>query len=88
MNTFGECVKESDNILYPGTVSQFHFDALIFMANIRGGKIKSALNDYLVHGVSRKDVFELYNVSPSFFSIKLKRVRLYNSIVFSIISYY
>ncbi|EDX6217665.1 transcriptional regulator [Salmonella enterica subsp. diarizonae] len=80
--------KNADRMLYPGIVSQEHFEALMLISKIRGGEISQALHDFLVNGVSREDVFNIYNVKPSYFSKKLKQIRECNRIVFSMRTYY
>ncbi|HHT2664593.1 TPA: PapB/FocB family fimbrial expression transcriptional regulator [Citrobacter freundii] len=77
-----------ESFIYPGNVSPEHFEYLIVLSGIRGKKIISALESFLVKGVPRKDLFKIYGISPGYFSLKLKQVRYYNSIIVGILPFY
>ncbi|EAT6896134.1 transcriptional regulator [Salmonella enterica] len=79
------CVNK---LLYPGKVSSEHFECLIMLSRVRGEKIIVALEAFLVKGRKRKDIFENYNISPGYFSLKLNQVRACNRAIAEILPFY
>lgn len=61
--------------LRPGSVMPEHLMRLLELSKIRGHKITLALVAFLVHGMKRRDVLELYDISPGYFSQRLTLVR-------------
>ncbi|EON6570355.1 TPA: PapB/FocB family fimbrial expression transcriptional regulator [Salmonella enterica subsp. diarizonae] len=78
----------ASKLLYPGNVSPEHFKCLIMLSRIRGEKIVVALEAFLVKGWARKDIFESYNISPGYFSLKLNQVRSCNRMIAEILPFY
>ncbi|EFB4675779.1 transcriptional regulator [Escherichia coli] len=74
--------------LCPGKVIPEHFERLILLSNIRGKKIKVALEDFLVNGKSRKEIFCIYNISPGYFSHKLNQLRHCSRMIVDLLPYY
>ncbi|HBE6106727.1 TPA: transcriptional regulator [Escherichia coli] len=74
--------------LSPGNVSPEHFQYLMALSKTRGRKIDMALEDYLVKGKSRKEIFETYNISPGYFSLKLNQLRQCSRIVMDMMRFY
>lgn len=74
--------------LKPGDVLPEHFFSLIKLSKIRGKKIQAALEAFLVKGKSRKEIFELYNISPGYFSSKLNQLRQCSRLVLEMLPYY
>ncbi|EAB2297819.1 transcriptional regulator [Salmonella enterica] len=75
-------------LMYPGTVSPEHFQFLISLSRMRSKKAVDALEAFLVKGLSRKDIFETYKISPGYFSLKLSQIRCCNKMVFEMLSFY
>ncbi|EHG2955464.1 transcriptional regulator [Salmonella enterica subsp. diarizonae serovar 61:z52:z53] len=65
-----------------------YFYCLITLSRIRGEKIVVALEAFLVKGWARKDIFESYNISPGYFSLKLNQVRSCNRMIAEILPFY
>lgn len=81
-------VKHVDRLMYPGEVSPEHFKCLITLSRIRGKKIVMALEDFLVNGWARTDIFKIHKVSPGYFSLKLNQVRNCNKMIAEILPFY
>ncbi|EIE0340254.1 transcriptional regulator [Salmonella enterica] len=77
-----------DELIYPGKVSPEHFKCLVTLSRIRGKKTVVALEDFLVNGRTRKVIFEIYKISPGYFSLKLKQIRYYNRLIAEILPFY
>lgn len=74
--------------LLPGKVDDIQFLLLIDISSIHSEKVIQALGDYLVYGYSRKEACVRHNVSLSYFSNSLKRLRKINQIVSFLVPYY
>ncbi len=64
------------------------FDILIRISGIHSEKVVSALKDYYVSGVSRKEACEKNGVSQSYFSISKNKLVALNNSVAMISRYY
>lgn len=61
--------------LIPGKVDGNHFHLLVSIVGVKNEYMVLALRDVLVHGKSRKQACGEYNVSQSYFSIKLHQLQ-------------
>ncbi|EIY5515280.1 transcriptional regulator [Salmonella enterica] len=80
--------ERARSLMYPGELSPEHFQCLISLSRIRGEKIIEALEAFLVKGWPRKDIFEIYKISPGYFSLKLNQIRDCNKMVFEMLPFY
>lgn len=74
--------------LVPGKVSREHFQYLMALSRIRGKKINIALEEHLVNGKSRKEIFESYDITPGYFSLKLSQVKQCSRMVWEMFHFY
>ncbi|EIY5162720.1 transcriptional regulator [Klebsiella variicola] len=74
--------------LLPGKVDDIQFFLLIDISSIHSEKVIQALGDYLVYGYSRKEACIRHNVSLSYFSYSLKRLRKINQTVSFLAPFY
>ncbi|ELU9693581.1 PapB/FocB family fimbrial expression transcriptional regulator [Escherichia coli] len=74
-------------MLTPGKVSEGLFWSLIELSPLRSEKVIRALKDFLVLGYTRKEVCEKYEVSYSYFSLALKRIRHVDDVVCQLVQY-
>ncbi|WP_280174214.1 PapB/FocB family fimbrial expression transcriptional regulator [Escherichia coli] len=65
-----------------------HFRILIDLSPIRSEKVMLALRDYLVHGHSRKDICERYDLNNAYLSISISRITRISRLIYSAIPYY
>ncbi|HBA3709473.1 TPA: PapB/FocB family fimbrial expression transcriptional regulator [Salmonella enterica subsp. enterica serovar Typhimurium] len=72
----------------PGSMQAEQFDILIRISGIHSEKVVSALKDYYVSGVSRKEACEKNGVSQSYFSISKNKLVALNNSVAMISRYY
>ncbi|WP_370607798.1 PapB/FocB family fimbrial expression transcriptional regulator [Citrobacter meridianamericanus] len=61
--------------LRPGEVHPEHFRMLIESSSIHSPKVIQAMEDFLVHGVSRKVICENHCISPGYMLVTLKRLQ-------------
>lgn len=74
--------------LIPEKVNEEHFWLLIGVSSIHSEKVIQALRDYLVLGVSRKDVCERYDVNNGYFSTSLNRLQRISQAAAQMVVYY
>ncbi|EIE3257558.1 transcriptional regulator [Escherichia coli] len=74
--------------LCPGKVMPEHFEQLMLLSKIRGKKINAALEDFLVNGKSRQEIFCVYDISPGYFSHKLNQLRHFSRMIMDLLPYY
>ncbi|EBB3986439.1 hypothetical protein ACEL77_003352 [Salmonella enterica subsp. enterica serovar Saintpaul] len=74
--------------LYQGFVTEEHFALLVEMSTIRSDKIRKALNEYFVDGVSRAKVCEKHNVTQGCLSVKIKNLQRLSKLVYESQSFY
>lgn len=67
--------------LVPGKMNDIQFLLLVEISSIHSEKVIHALGDYLVRGYSRKEACSRHNVSLSYFSGSLKRLKKINKAV-------
>ncbi|EET4711919.1 TPA: transcriptional regulator [Escherichia coli O156:H25] len=71
-----------------GNLDEEHFRILIDLSPIRSEKVMLALRDYLVHGHSRKDICERYDLNNAYLSISISRITRISRLIYSAIPYY
>lgn len=81
-------IKTRLGYLVPGNVPEEQFWLLVGISSMHSEKMISALMDYLVNGLSRKDSCELNKVSSGHFSIGLSRLQNISYAVASLSVYY
>ncbi|HAL1060832.1 transcriptional regulator [Escherichia coli] len=64
------------------------FKFLIDLSAINSKKVIYALEGYFVHGLSRKEVCQQYDVSQGYLSISLRKIEKINHVVSNIIPFY
>ncbi|EFA4228716.1 transcriptional regulator [Escherichia coli] len=70
-----------DKYTSPGSMSIEHFRCLIEISSINSRKTIMAMEDYFVHGKSRKEACERNNVAQSYFSISVKKfIKISNAV--------
>lgn len=67
--------KRKPGHLRQGDVHPEHFRMLIESSSIHSPKVIQVMEEFLVHGVSRKDACEKYGVSASYVSVTLRRLQ-------------
>ncbi|HAX5087635.1 TPA: transcriptional regulator [Escherichia coli] len=72
----------------PGSMSVGHFRCLIEISSINSQKVISALEDFFVHGKSRKEACERNNVAQGYFSISMSKFLKINNIVAQVARFY
>ncbi|EPO8475120.1 adhesin biosynthesis transcription regulatory family protein [Yersinia enterocolitica] len=75
-------------MLVSGCVDEEQFWLLIDISSMHSNKMIQALRDYLVLGVSRKEVRERYNVNDGYFSTSLNRLQHISYISAQLATYY
>lgn len=68
-------IRAQQGWLIPGSVPESQFWLLIGISSMHSEKVIKALFDYLVNGMSRKDVCNNYSVNSGHFSIGLNRLQ-------------
>ncbi|HFS3216207.1 TPA: PapB/FocB family fimbrial expression transcriptional regulator, partial [Escherichia coli] len=76
------------NALIPGRVEDEHFWLLIGISTIHSKKVVMSMQDYLVHGIPRKNVCEKYKLSHSYFDNSLARLHRISCLITGLIKYY
>ena len=74
--------------LIPGEVPETQFWLLVGISSMHSKKMISALMDYLVNGISRKDACNLHKVNSGHFSIGLGRLQNISHSVSKLSEYY
>ncbi|CAD6177056.1 major pilu subunit operon regulatory protein PapB [Escherichia coli] len=80
--------KSECKSLVPGRVDDIQFLLLVEISSIHSEKVIRALKDHLVDGYSRKEACDRHNVSVSYFSGALKRLKKVNQAVSWLVPYY
>jgi hypothetical protein len=75
------------NILMPGHVKLQHFRLLLQICRVSNPAMQKALEDVLVHGVTRKAACMYWKVAQSHFSVKYRHIQLINQTVISMLPY-
>lgn len=68
--------------LIPGQVDMRYFRLLISISSISNHRIRSALEDVLVHGETRKNSCAKYGINQGYFSVKFNYLQFVNQTVF------
>ncbi|MJN97651.1 transcriptional regulator [Salmonella enterica subsp. enterica] len=76
------------NSLKSGKIDDIQFALLIEISSIHSEKVILSLKDYLVYGYTRKEACDRHNVSLSYFSCALKRLKKVNQAVSWLAPYY
>lgn len=74
--------------LRAGQVSHEHFRMLINISNIHSAKVISALEDFLVLGLTRHEACEKHCVAQGYFSVSLRRLQELSAQVVLMYPYY
>ena len=74
--------------IIPGRVDKQHFILLLSLTSINSERIKAALEDYFVHGASRKTVCERFGVNRSYFNLKVMVIEGVSRTVISLYPFY
>lgn len=74
--------------LIPGKLSENQFFLLIEMSSIRSEKMVQALQEYLVQGKARIDIYKNHGVGSSHFSLSLDRLQRLSYLVSQLSIYY
>ena len=70
-----------DRYTSPGSMSIEHFKCLVEISSINSQKTIMAMEDYFVHGKTRKEACERNNVAQSYFSISVKKfIKISNAV--------
>ncbi|HAY0237691.1 TPA: adhesin biosynthesis transcription regulatory family protein [Escherichia coli] len=77
-----------DRYSSPGSMSIEHFRCLIEISSINSQKVISAMEDFFVHGKSRKEACERNNVAQGYFSISMRKFLKINSAVARVSKFY
>ncbi|BCG34669.1 TPA: transcriptional regulator [Escherichia coli] len=72
----------------PGNMSREHFILLIELSPISSEKVRLALYDFFVDGVTRKEACTRHNVSQGYFSISVRKFIQVNDRVTKAVKYY
>ncbi|HBD5389170.1 TPA: transcriptional regulator [Escherichia coli] len=78
----------SDRYITPGSMSTEHFRYLIEISSINSQKVILAMEDFFVHGKSRKEACERHNVAQGYFSISMRKFLMINSTVAKLAKFY
>ncbi|STB68614.1 Major pilu subunit operon regulatory protein papB [Citrobacter freundii] len=81
-------IAHSLRYLRPGEVSPEHFMCLMILSKTHGKKIQPALEAFLVKGITRKEIFDSYNVSAGYFSLKLGQIRQCSRVILKALPFY
>ncbi|WNI88064.1 PapB/FocB family fimbrial expression transcriptional regulator [Citrobacter portucalensis] len=75
MDKFTYLYNKKPGHLQPGEVHPEHFRMLIESSSIHSPKVIQVVEDFLVHGVSRKMACEKHGVSAGYVSVVLRRLQ-------------
>lgn len=74
-------------IIYPGTMSEEHFELLIVILRCRSEKVINALRSYFVDGVKRKEISEIEKIDQGYLSRKIYELQNLNYLIISTYPY-
>lgn len=71
-----------------GSMSVEHFRYLIELSSINSPKVLCALEDFFVHGMTRKEACDKHKVAQGYFSISVRKLIKVNNTVSHLVRYY
>ncbi|WP_331320687.1 PapB/FocB family fimbrial expression transcriptional regulator [Escherichia marmotae] len=71
-----------------GSMSVEHFRHLVEISSINSRKVICALEDFFVHGMTRKEACDKHNVAQGYFSISMRKFIKVNNTVSHLTRYY
>ncbi|HAM3984114.1 PapB/FocB family fimbrial expression transcriptional regulator [Escherichia coli] len=71
-----------------GSMSVEHFRYLVEISSINSRKVICALEDFFVHGMTRKDACDKHKVAQGYFSISMRKFIKVNNTVSHLTRYY
>lgn len=81
-------LRNKENTLSPGQVSNEQFRMLIDISSVRSDKVINALQAYFVNGIARNTICEEYHVNPGYLSIKIREIQSLSRKIIDIYPYY